>query len=345
MLAVVALGAGVLYASTGGVGQVAGMLSSAVGGFVDDLTATPVITPEPAVISDSPSLEKPVEPYTNVAAVDLVGRLPSDIVGRDDHILRLYVAVGDGEASPFKEVPVGETPQFVVPGVALTLGYNTFTATIVGPAGESEHSPEVIYVLDQSTPKITLAAPADGAVVNRASVDLSGKTQARSKLIGLNTSTGASVQGEAGMDGQFALAVPINTGTNDITLEVTDPAGNKSSTTVTVRRGTGALTANLTASAQQIKASKLPEKIELRVSVTDPDGRALQGAKVVFNLTIAGVPPVSSKPLTTSSRGIATWSTTVPKGAAVGQGGLAVVVVTAKNLGDTTDRTVITVVK
>ena len=48
---------------------------------------------------------------------------------------------------------------------------------------------------------------------------------------------------EYGSDGAFKLLVPITTGTNLLKLTATDPAGNTSVTEITVRKGTGKLTA------------------------------------------------------------------------------------------------------
>ena len=98
----------------------------------------------------------------------------------------------------------------------------------------------------------------------------------------------------------------------------------------------------MNASFYQIKRSSLPEGVQLTVTVTDPDGKALQGAKITFTLAVPGVPAITSSTLTTSSTGRATFSTTIPKGATTGQCSVTVIVRTT-DFGDTTDRTVITI--
>ena len=45
----------------------------------------------------------------------------------------------------------------------------------------------------------------------------------------------------------------LGTGSNKIQVTATDPAGNVNAATVTVRRGTGKLTASLSASIYQIR--------------------------------------------------------------------------------------------
>jgi hypothetical protein len=78
--------------------------------------------------------------------------------------------------------------------------------------------------------------------------------------------------------------------------------------------------------------------------VTDPDGRALEGASATFTLAVPGVPAIASSTLTTASNGRASFTTTIPKGATAGQCSITVIVHT-RDLGDTTDRTVITIQK
>lgn len=341
--AVVALGVGVLVFANGGLGTVAGVVGNTFNGFVTDLTRTPEPSAPAPVAADAPSLEAPGEPYTNQPTVDLVGTVPAAVAGQADTRIRIHVAIGKGDPGVAIEVPVGASQRFLVPGLSLSPGPNSFTATIVGPTDlESEASAAVTYILDKTKPKITLSAPKANAIVNAKSLQVVGQTQGRSGLSIRNLTTNATVNGAADTNGAFSIAIPIGTGSNKIQVTVTDPAGNVNATTVTVRRGTGVLTANLSASFYQVKRSKLPESVQLSVSVNDPDGRALQGARVTFTLTVPGVPPIVSSTLTTSSTGRASFTTTIPKGASSGQCSVTVLVQTT-DLGDTTDRTVITI--
>jgi hypothetical protein len=343
-VAVVALGAGVLFVANGGVGRAAAFLGSTLAGFVDDLSATPVPSATPLVVASSPVLDAPEEPYTNQPTVDLAGRVPENLVGGQSYKIRIYVAVGDQPPGQIAELPIGTATRFVVPGVVLTEGTNTFTATIAGPAGESDPSPGVAYVLDVSKPPIKLTSPADGAVVNAKSVEVKGKTQPRSTVALANVSTGASVTGAADVSGAFSLIVSISAGVNQLTLTATDPAGNLNTATISVRRGSGVLTAALSASVYQIKASRLPQPVQLSVLVSDPDGQPLANAQATFSLAVPGVPAIISQAFTTDAAGQAVFTTTIPKGATRGLCSGTVIVHTA-DLGDTTARTVITITK
>jgi hypothetical protein len=344
-IAVLALSGGVLLVANGGLGKVAAVVGTTFDGFVTDLTRTPVPSAPEPVVSDAPTLETPDEPYTNQPTVDLNVTVPAVVVGQAGNRVRIYVAIGKGIAGVAREVAVGTSPRLLVPGLTLSTGTNTFTATILGPTDlESEPSAAVSYILDKTKPKITISSPAANAIVNAKTVLVAGKTQARSTLSLRNQTTNATVAGAADGNGAFSIAVPIGTGSNQIQVTATDPAGNVNIASLTVRRGSGKLTASLTASFYQVRISKLPESVQLFVIVTDPDGRALQGAHVTFTLAIPGVPAITSSTLTTSSSGRASFTTTIPKGATAGQCSLTVIV-QAGSTGNTTDRSAITILK
>jgi hypothetical protein len=342
---VIALGVGVLFLANGGLGKVAATVGSAFSGFVTNLTTAPSPSPSIAVVSDAPVLVAPEEPYTNQPTVDLVGIVPAAVVGDTNARIRVYVAIGNGAAGPLTQVPIGASQHFLIPGVELSPGANTFTATILGPSGiETDPSAAVTYILDVTKPRLVVSAPKNGAIVNARTIQLVGQTQARSTMSARNLSTNTTVAGAADEKGAFGLVMALATGVNKIEVSAVDPAGNENQLTLSVRRGTGALTANLVASFYQVRLNKLPEPVTLTVGVTDPDGRALPGASVTFTLAVPGVPAITSSAIATSSRGSATFTTTIPKGATKGQCSVTVIVQT-KAFGDTTDRTVISITK
>jgi hypothetical protein len=340
---VLALGAGVLYVGMRGFGSVVGGLGSTFGGFVKGVTSTPSPRPSLIGISDAPSLEQPLEPYTSEPSVDLVVTVPADMVGDTNHQIRLYVTLPGQPPTRIQETPIADTAKTVIPGVELTNGINDFSVTIFGPSGESDPSTVVRYVLDAAPPKITITSPKANAIVNGQAVTIKGKTQARTTLLAHNQANASSVAGTAGTDGTFSLSLALATGVNKISITGTDPAGNVTTTTLTVRRGTGELTVVLSASTYRIRRSKLPEPVTLYATATDPDGRALGGADVTFTLSMPGIPTISID-VKTGADGRASFRTTVPKGATVGQGSAAVLV-TSSAFGSTQDYTVITITK
>jgi hypothetical protein len=339
---VLALGLGVLYIGAGGIGVVVGGIGSTVGGFVDGVTSTPTANASMAAISNAPSLAQPSEPYTSATTVDLAVTVPADLAGDPDHSIRVYVRLPDQDPAPIKEVPLADAPKTIIP-VELTEGINDFTVTIVGPGGESDSSLAVRYIFDDEPPKITITSPKNNGTVNRTAVEIKGKTQARTTLLARNEANGSTIAGTAESDGTFTLSLALSSGVNKVTITGTDPAGNVSEASLNVKRGSGKLTVSLSASDYQIKRSQLPEPVTLFATVTDPDGKALAGADVTFTLSIPGIPTVTIDGKT-NAQGKASFKTTIPKGADIGQGS-ATVLISSETYGSTEDFTVISIVK
>jgi len=338
---VMALGAGVLYLGVGGLGFVVGRVGSTLGGFVGSVTSTPSPRPTVVALTGAPSLEQPTEPYTSAATVDLIVAVPTGLAGDPAYRIRIYLTLPGQPPTRIQEAPLADGSRTVIP-VALTAGINDFSVTIVGPGGESDPSAVVRYVLDTTPPKITVTSPKDNAIVNGKEVTIKGNTQARTTLLARNEANGSSIGATAGTDGTFALDLALSTGVNKITITGTDPAGNVTVATLSVGRGSGKLTVSLSASTYQIKRSQLPAPVTLSATVTDPDGRALAGANVTFTLSMPGIPTVTIDGKTSAS-GQASFTTTIPKGASIGQGS-ATVLVTTDAFGSTEDFTVISIV-
>lgn len=334
------LGLTVLYIGAGGLGNVVGGISASLGGFITNITAAPTPKPSVAAISDPPSLQQPSEPYTAEETVDLVVTVPSAVAGDPNSRIRVYLALKDQAPAPIQEAPLAATPQTVIP-VELTKGINDFSVTIVGPGGESDPSPMVRYILDQAGAKITIYSPEEGSVVNGPTVEINGKTQARATLLAHNAANGSSVSGNAATDGLFTLSLPISTGSNEITITGTDPAGNVKELLLTVRRGSGTLTAVLGSSDYRVSVADLPRDLTLTAAVSDPDGNPVVGADITFTLSIPGIPTVTAD-LVTDDQGRAEFTTAVPVGADPGQGS-ATILLSSEEFGSAQDYTVITI--
>jgi hypothetical protein len=341
-VAVVVLGGAVLYTAAGGIGRVMTAVGGSFSGLLDGLTATPTPSASIAIVSDAPLIALPARTETNESTVDLAITVPESAVREERAVVRIYLALPDQVAAPIADVLVGSTQRLVVP-ITLTEGRNDFTATLIGAGGESESSPVVTYILDQTVPKITLASPKDGATVGTATVQFKGRTQAHSAIVARNEANTASATSRSDADGNFVVTLPVEIGTNGVTLTATDPAGNAGSLLVTVRRGAGVLTATLSASTYRLSIATLPATLELSVLVTDPAGRPVDKASVTFTLTIPGIGPISGEAMT-SGGGTAVFRTNVPNSAQVG-GGLATALVISSEFGTASSRSVITIVK
>lgn len=342
-VAVVALVAVVLLTVAGALPRIVSTVGGAVSGIAGAVLPSPSPSPTLAVVPTSPVLDAPAQVYTNQPSVTVSGSVPASVVGQRAGVrIRLYVAVAKQEPVQVRDVALGETPNFAIPEVALQPGRNDFTATVVGPGGESEASPIVTYVLDTTKPKVTIASPADKSTVNGTSVTIAGKTQGRSTVTARNEANGHTGIGVADGTGSFQVVVALADGTNAITLTVVDPAGNATVTVLTVRRGTGQLKVALTASSYRISAARLPRTLELRAVATDPEGNGLPGRDITFTLSIPGVPLITGQG-TTDETGVAIFRTPIPAGATPGSGpGLAFL--TTPEYGDASGRVVITII-
>ena len=137
------------------------------------------------------------------------------------------------------------------------------------------------------------------------------------------------------------MTISLEPGPNPISMTATDPGGNVGELVVEVLRGEGKLTANLQVSPVTFRISKLPQAVTVTTTVTDPDGRVVEGARAVFTLSVPGLGPITHE-ATTGATGQAVLQTTVPQGATEGTG-VAAVLVSTQKFGDTSAQTSITV--
>jgi Glucodextranase, domain B len=341
-VAIVALGAVVLFTVVGALPRIVSTVGGAVSGIAGAVLPSQSPNPALAAVPVAPVLDAPAQSATNQASVTVTGSVPASIVGRRaDIAIRLYVALPDKERVKVRDVPLGETPGFAIPNVPLQPGRNDFSATVVGPFGESEASPIVTYVLDTTKPKIVISSPADKAIVKGTSVTIVGTTQGGSAITARNAANGRTAFGAADGAGSFQVVLPLANGTNAISVTATDPAGNAATFVLTVRRGTGELKITLTASPSRVSAAKLPSVVELRAVATDPAGNSLAGRDITFTLSIPGVPPISGQE-TTDAAGAAVFRTSIPAGATPGPGG-STASLTTPEYGDASGRVVITI--
>jgi uncharacterized protein YfaP (DUF2135 family) len=341
-LSVVALGAAVFLTATGGIGPLVASLGNSLEGAFGKLTFSAQPSASEVVATDSPIIAAPDHPFTNVAKAQLRITVPVAVIGTTAKV-RVYVALEGLSMTAVQELGVGSTTQLTAT-VDLTAGQNNFTATVLRDGVESAEAPVVTIVLDQDPPKLSIGSPKNDATVNDSKVTITGKTQAQADLIAHNAANGASVTGKAASDGTFSLVLPIDQGSNAIDIKATDPAGNATTVTLTVKQGSGDMTAQLYASRYSISVSHPPASLLVWVIVKDPNGAALAGATATFSVGIAGQSPVTSGPKVTDATGRASF--TVPlTGPMTVNSGLVVVTVSYPGLGDTTDRVTLAFVK
>lgn len=343
-VSVVLLSFGVLWVASGAVGPIVDGAVRGIGGLVNsvgNVVSSPKPTDAPAT-SDSPVVVAPDQAYTNDDLVDITVNVPASVAGQEGYTVRLWVTLPDQEPQVLTEVPVGPTAVQVIQDVELTKGRNDIQASVVGPGGESELSQIATWILDQSRPKITISSPKDNSSTSKDVVNIKGKTQAGSTVRVKNDLNGAVEAAQAGKDGLFAVKIAVDAGYNTLTITATDPAGNPNTETITVRKGSGAMQVSLTGTIYRFSSKKLPKNVTFTVTVTGPDGRRVSGAIALFTVSVPGLEAIVSNELVTNGSGVASFSTTIPKGAQPGSG-LATVLVTTDNFGSLSDRQVLTV--
>jgi hypothetical protein len=337
------LGLVAIMIGPGLIGDLFGGIADAFSNSMTRLTSqAPASAPPSGVALTTPLLDAPSNGgYTNQLSVPISGSVPSATVGKTGYSVRVYMLGANGAQRQVASVPVGGTTRFVTSPIRLSEGNNTFIAKLRSSAGEGGPSPLVTYVLDTTPPKIDITSPASGAKLSTSKVDVSGSCDAGATVVIRNEQAPAGGLNSqvVGADGGFKLTVPLVAGSNTIYLAATDQAGNSASTSVTVSRNYGQLSAHLSVSPSKFKSSSQPT-LKLALHATSFNGGPLANAKVTFTVSIQGLSTVVSPELTTDSTGVATWS--VPIGSSLPGSGQASVLVTSP-AGDTiTSTTAIT---
>ena len=344
VVAIACLAVTVALFGTGTFGRAVGTLLGGIGGIVDQVGSAVGASPSATraqVVTDVPLIVAPANPYVNTDTVDIKVTIPTAVVGKSTFRVRLFDTLTGKTAAVLAELPVGKTAELLFPGIALTAGANDLQVALVGPDGEGGRSSTVTYVLDQVSPKITITAPKDGSATTSDTVTIKGTTQPASTIIARNEANSASAAAKADKDGIFSVAVATAEGTNALTLTVTDPAGNVSSVTIHVTKGTARLGVVLTGTTYKLKTSTLPTSVTFTAVVTGGDGSRVAAATALFTVSIPGLQAIISPQIATGGDGTARFTTTIPAGAQGGSGLASVLVTTASGTG--TDRQTLTV--
>jgi Glucodextranase, domain B len=343
-VSIVVLGGFMLWVGSGAVGPFVSSMVRGFGGLVASVGRSgPSATPLPSgAIADAPVIEPPDQQYTRQTAVDITVHVSAAIAGAGNYTCRLWVTLPNAQPAIVTETKIGATSVLVLPAIALANGTNQFQASIVGPGGESKLSAPVTWILDTSKPKVTIISPANNSSAKTDTITIKGKTQAGSAVRISDATNGSTATATADGTGLFSGQIAVAAGTNQVTITVTDPAGNGNTATLTITRGTGQLRVDLTASAYQFKATKLPATVKFTATVTGADGHPLAGATALFTVTLMNLAPIVPATTTTDANGTATFSMAIPKGAPVG-GGLATVQITTTSAAPVSARAVLTV--
>ncbi|MCA9513553.1 MAG: carboxypeptidase regulatory-like domain-containing protein [Myxococcales bacterium] len=180
------------------------------------------------------------------------------------------------------------TPGELASDYPLVHGRTSFVLTARDVA-DNVGTASITVVVDDSPPRVTIHAPLDGAVVDAATVDVTGVAQ--DLVVGTVSSADlvVTVNGAvaAVADGRFvARGVPLAPGPNAIEAVVTDPVGLEARDAVTVTRvDPGAVRLAIVSGDGQLAVAGDEAAEPLVVRVTDGDGAPLASRDVVFAVT------------------------------------------------------------
>lgn len=149
-----------------------------------------------------------------------------DITGFAQEGLLVAVFVN---GNPEDDVTVDSKGEFEVVDVTLRSGKNRLWATARDSEGnESEKSAEVVVIVDQSDPVITINSPEDGKTVSEKSIEVSGLVDEEATI----TINGQFVL--QGADNSFAKSISLSEGENTLVIVAEDAAGNRVEKTIKI---------------------------------------------------------------------------------------------------------------
>jgi hypothetical protein len=273
---------------------------------------TQVITGK--VPAAAPVLTEPLSGLTAKNTWSTRTTLPATGIARSDLRLRIYRAdkqVLELKVKAGKSMPVRNIP--------LKSGGNVVTAAFVGPGGEGPRSKAVSITLDDVAPQLSLSQPQDQDIVNAPNVTVLGQTEGGLQITARNLTLQKTLTTSADGTGVFSVALPLASGANDLEITTADALGNPAYVVMTITRGAGVASVQLTLTRTQFRVNALPAAFDVNLKVVDANGRPVDGAAVTFSLSPPGVP--TSTYFATTADGHARWpEATLPDGVQAGDG-------------------------
>lgn len=123
------------------------------------------------------------------------------------------------------------------PGTALSDGSHTIKIDASDNDGNAATQKSVSFKIDTVPPTLSISAPANNLVTNKASCTVSGTTNDATSspvTVTVKLNSGAAQSVTVGSDGSFSKALTLAAGTNTITVVATDAAGKSTTVTRTV---------------------------------------------------------------------------------------------------------------
>jgi hypothetical protein len=193
-----------------------------------------------------------------------------------------------------------------VKNIPLKRGQNELTMALANDNGEGPRSAPFVVTVDDRPPKIDIKEPDNGSVVNGSIATVRGVTDPGLYVTVRNPTSGSVAEILADPRGVFITEVRLEKAENHLEVSTQDAAGNRTVQPLTVVRGDGVPVARITISPLHLKLGELPTSVTVHLELTDPDGRPVSDATVVFSISPPGL-PTDTYTTTTSADGIARW--------------------------------------
>lgn len=321
-LGLLAVGGTIVLAGTGALDRGNAPSASTQPSLSSSLSPSAAATTEPSPTIPVPTLEGAATVVTRERYWQVTVSVPADLPERRRN--RLFVYRGDTVVA---EAPLGRAGELTIEDIPLRRGENLMTAALRGPNGEGPRSEVVVVTRDDEPPSVSVNEPLPDEELYTEGVTVSGASEPGAQLTVSNGATGRSTAASVAADGSFRAEVGLVLGSNDLTVQATDAAGNVGSAQLTVVRVEGEPEARLTLSQSVFQVRRLPGSISLRVLVVDAEGTTIDAADVVFSLSPPGLPTTTYRTVTV--RGEASWlDVSLPRDGAVAGEGFATARVT-----------------
>ncbi|HVZ58502.1 MAG TPA: hypothetical protein VG935_02015 [Patescibacteria group bacterium] len=160
----------------------------------------------------------PIDSSTNSASLDISG------IAEDGSYIKLYL---NGEMIKKADIKAGKS--FVVHDVELTTGENDFKAKAFSDNGkESSFSEQVSITYSNKAPSLSIDFPSDGQTYHKDNnpIKVSGKTDPN---IHVTVNDFWAIVDD---QGNYSYNLPLKDGDNEIKVDATDDAGNKTEKTI-----------------------------------------------------------------------------------------------------------------
>ena len=203
-----------------------------------------------------------------------------------------------------------------VRNVPLKRNENVLEVALANASGEGPRSEAVSVTVDDREPRIEIKEPDDGSVINGSIATVRGITDAGLTVRVRNPTSGAVAEVVSDDRGVFITEIRLDKETNRIEVSTQDAAGNRADRTFSVVRGDGLAEAKLAVSRTKVKMGDLPQSINVRFDLTDPNGQPVNGVTVVFSFSPPGLPTETYESVTVD--GSARWDdVAIPREGAV----------------------------